>query len=77
MNISGYINECDFALLNRYGEVMASRCAESVTVDSLNYSKQIMLDGECVGYFMARQEGLDYDKVAVAVKIIEEFFRDE
>lgn len=74
LNIVGYMIEGDFALLNRYGEVMASRC---VTIDSLNYSKQIMLDGECEGYFMARQEGLDYDKVAVAVKMIEEFFRGE
>ena len=76
-NIVGCMFEGNFALLNRYGEVMASRCAETVKVDSLSYSKQIMLDGECEGYFMALQEGLDYDKVAVAVKMIEELFKGE
>ena len=77
LNIVGYVVEGDFALLNRYGEVMASRSAETVVVDSRNYSKQIMLDGDCEGYLMALQEEVDCDKIAVAVKMIEELFRGE
>lgn len=77
LNIVGYMIEGDFALLNRYGEVMASRCAETVVIDTRNYSKEIRVDGECEGYLMALQEDIDRDKIAVAVKMIEELFRGE
>ena len=77
LNIVGYMLEGDFALLNRYGEVMASRSAETVRVDLRACSKPIMLNGECEGYLMSLQEEIDGDKVAVAVKMIEELFREE
>lgn len=77
LNIVGYMIEGDFALLNRYGEVMASRSAKTVVVDCRHCSKPIMLNGECEGYLMALQEEIDGDKIAVAVKMIEELFREE
>ena len=75
-NIVGYILEGNFALLDRYGNVKAHRCPDMVVVDSLNYSKEIKVSGETEGFIMALQDGLDYDKIAIATKMVEELFRE-
>lgn len=67
-----------FALLNRYGEVMGDNCKRNkVIIDSLNYSKQIMIDGEVEGFVMALQDEVDFEKIAEVAKVIEALFAEE
>ena len=67
-----------FVLLNRYGEVMGDNCKrDKVVIDSLNYSKQIIIDGEVEGFVMALQDEADFEKIAEVAKVIEALFAEE
>ena len=67
-----------FALLNRYGEVMGDNCEkDSVVIDSLNYSKQIMINGECEGFITTLQDEVDFQKIAETAKVIGILFAEE
>lgn len=66
-----------FALLNRYGEVMGDNCRnDRVVIDTLNYSKQIMVDGDCEGFVMALQDEADHEKIAEVARVIEVLFTE-
>ena len=62
-----------FALLDRYGGIQKHNCKDAV-VDSLNYSKQIIVDKECEGFIMAMQDEVDYDLIDQAAKVIATLF---
>lgn len=62
-----------FALLDRYGSVQKYNCKD-VVVDSLNYSKQIIIDEECEGFIMAMQDEVDHDLIDQAAKVIATLF---
>ena len=62
-----------FALLDRYGGVQKYNCKD-VVVDSLNYSKQIIIDEECEGFIMAMQDEVDHDLIDQAAKVIATLF---
>lgn len=67
-----------FALLNRYGEAMGDNCGgKTVVINSLNYSKQIIVDDECEGFIMALQDEVDFDNIAKVAKVIEALFAEE
>ena len=62
-----------FALLDRYGSVQDYSCKDMV-VDNLNYSKQIIIDGDCEGFIMAMQDEVDHDLIDQAAKVIATLF---
>ena len=62
-----------FALLDRYGSVQKYNCKD-VVIDSLNYSKQIIIDEECEGFIMAMQDEVDHDLIDQAAKVIATLF---
>lgn len=67
-----------FALLDRYGEVRGDNCGHDMPfIDSMNYSKQIMLDGDVIGFITARQDEVNYDKIAEVAKVISAMFAEE
>ena len=67
-----------FALLDQYGDVKGDNCGHDLPfIESMNYSKQIMLDGDVIGFIMARQEEVDYDKVDEVAKVISTMFAEE
>lgn len=64
-----------FALLDRYGSVQGLN-TKAVTVDSMNYSKQIMVDGECEGFIMALRDEVNHDLIDQAAKVIAALFEE-
>ena len=64
-----------FALLDQYGNVKGDNCGHDI--ESMNYSKQIMLDGDVIGFIMARQTEVNYDKVDEVAKVISAMFAEE
>lgn len=64
-----------FALLDRYGSVQGFN-TKAVVVDSMNYSKQIMIDGECEGFIMALQDEVNHDLIDQAAKVIAALFEE-
>lgn len=67
-----------FALLDQYGDVKGDNCGHDLSfIESMNYSKQIMLDRDVIGFIIAHQEEVDYDKVDEVAKVISAMFAEE
>lgn len=67
-----------FALLNRYGEVMGDNCrGDKVVIDSMNYSKEIIIDGDTEGFLMALSDDVDAKRIEEVVKVIAVLFSEE
>ena len=66
-----------FALLNQYGDVMYYNFKDKAIIDTFNYSKQIMVEGDCVGFIASSQEEIDCDKIAEVAKVLSTLFNED
>ena len=70
------LNHTKFALLNSYGEVMGAN-DEKVIINNEQFSIEIMVNGEVVGYIQALEDDVSHTDFVQTAQVLSALFAEE